>query len=43
MLAAGTKMSEVTEESRFSLLLLEDAEYYFRDHNSHFYKAPDQL
>jgi hypothetical protein len=29
-------------EDRFSLLLLEDGEYYFRDYNCHFWKHADQ-
>ena len=29
-------------EDRFSLLLLEDGEYYFRDYNCHLWKQADQ-
>ena len=29
-------------EDRFSLLLLEDGEYYFRDYSCHFWKHSDQ-
>ena len=41
-MATNSSSFESEGQDRFSLLWLEEGEYYFRDYNCHLRRAPDQ-